>query len=581
MAENTPEPNENEPLTSPETVNTTPEAASAASETVNAVSEGTNAAPETANVTSETTNAAPETATTAPEAAPSRPASARGLAWSSLPDYIPGRGANLRKHQEAIASGVVFADADVASEETPETTGMEASEGDAGGAGGTGGAPGNGPGNAPKGKLHIPEHNPNEASMWWMQVRDTRSTTARRRSHRKRRLQFYYMLMVTFTIAGVILVALGSLIRYYFFSDARDVFVSKAKEVVRFEPLHQSTVRSLAFSTDGRYLVSTSEDRTAILWDAQTGEKLRILEGHADAVTCVAVGNLPETAMGGNTPLGRLLVMTGSKDRYSILWNVDVNPAKPIYRLGEQPPLESAKADVEDASDNELTHILDDNVSGGGSSTSSRHLGAVTCVALSADGQTAMSGSSDHSVFLWNVNSGSRSHVVSMHSDTVQAVAFSPDGKYYATAGSDSKVYVWNTVDNTLAYALSGHSGSVTSLCFSKDGFRLLSGSRDNTAVLWDTISGRPLNKLFGKTEMTTVFLSPDSHYAVTNVHENAVDLWDMDTSTKLIQVLTNAPILAFAVSPVVDSTGRPMFAAVVTTDNRIAIYSLLENTKQ
>ena len=77
---------------------------------------------------------------------------------------------------------------------------------------------------------------------------------------------------------------------------------------------------------------------------------------------------------------------------------------------------------------------------------------------------------------------------------------------------------------------------------------------------------------------MTTVFLSPDSHYAVTNVHENAVDLWDLDTSTKLIQVLTNAPILAFAVSPVVDSTGRPMFAAVVTTDNRITIYSLLEN---
>ena len=552
------------------------------SETTGMTPEASKVAPETATVTSETANAAAETTSAPPTTAPSRPASARGLAWSSLPDYIPGRGANLRKHQEAMASGVVFAE-----ESTSANTAAAAGEvSNASGmaVGGEAGEPE--PGNAPEGasgreaqpKLHIPEHNPNEASMWWMQVRDTRSTTARRRSHRKRRLQFYYMLMVTFTIAGVVLVALGSLIRYYFFSDSRDLFVSKAKEIVRFEPLHQSTVRSLAFSEDGRYLVSTSEDRTAILWDAQTGEKLRILEGHTDAVTCAAVGNLPETAMGGNTVLGRLLVMTGSKDRYCILWNVDANPAKPIYRLGEQPPLENAKADVEDVGDNELTHILDDNLSSGNSSTSSRHLGAVTCVALSTDGQTAMSGSTDHSVFLWNVNAGSRSHVVSMHSDTVQAVAFSPDGKYYATAGSDSKVYVWNTSDNTLAHALSGHSGSVTSLCFSKDGFRLLSGSRDNTAVLWDTISGRPLNKLFGKTEMTTVFLSPDSHYAVTNVHENAVDLWDLDTSTKLIQVLTNAPILAFAVSPVVDSTGRPMFAAVVTTDNRITIYSLLEN---
>jgi len=61
---------------------------------------------------------------------------------------------------------------------------------------------------------------------------------------------------------------------------------------------HSDWVRSMAFSTDGKQVVSRSDDKTVRLWDAATGTALQTLEGHSDWVSSAAFspdGNLLPT----------------------------------------------------------------------------------------------------------------------------------------------------------------------------------------------------------------------------------------------------------------------------------------------
>ena len=54
-----------------------------------------------------------------------------------------------------------------------------------------------------------------------------------------------------------------------------------------------SRVRSVAFSPDSALLLSGSDDRMTRVWSTGTWQQLTVLEGHTDAVTCVAfIGGL-------------------------------------------------------------------------------------------------------------------------------------------------------------------------------------------------------------------------------------------------------------------------------------------------
>lgn len=80
-------------------------------------------------------------------------------------------------------------------------------------------------------------------------------------------------------------------------------------QVVRLLKGHQSVILSLAFSADGRRLVSGSADKTARIWDIASGQSPYTLSGHHDAIYAVAF-----------SPDGRLAV-TGSDDDTLKLWD--------------------------------------------------------------------------------------------------------------------------------------------------------------------------------------------------------------------------------------------------------------------
>ncbi len=180
------------------------------------------------------------------------------------------------------------------------------------------------------------------------------------------------------------------------------------------------------------------------------------------------------------------------------------------------------------------------------------HSDTVNSVAFSPDGQSLASGSDDNYINIWNMSSGKLIRTINGHRSTVNSVAFSPDGQSLASASSDKTINIWNLATGKNVRTLTGHSGSVYSVAFSPDKQTLASGSGDKTINIWNLATGKISRTLKGHTDLVrSVAFSPDGQTLASGSWDNTINIWRVSTGEKLRTLSENySPVNSVAFSP-------------------------------
>jgi WD40 repeat protein len=195
------------------------------------------------------------------------------------------------------------------------------------------------------------------------------------------------------------------------------------------------TFTSLAFSPNGKYIVSGNSDNQLQLWNL-TGKLVQSpFQGHTKRIMSVAFS--PDSKY----------IVSGSQDSTTKLWSFRGRLILDRYSL----PTTSY----------------------------------VTSVAFSPNGKLIVSGNTDKNVILQD-RKGDLPQIFRGHENAVTSVAFSPDGKYIVSGSYDKTVRLWN-IEGSPPQIFKGHEDVVTSVAFSPDGKYIVSGSSDKTVRFWDT----------------------------------------------------------------------------------------------
>ena len=284
---------------------------------------------------------------------------------------------------------------------------------------------------------------------------------------------------------------------------------------------HTDYVQSIAFSSDGRLLVSGSDDMTVKLWDMQTGGVVKTFSGHANYVLSVSIS--PDCTM----------IASGSDDWTTRLWNVQsgkchcvieqqsfvvyvsISPRHPQYLIS----ISGGKVWQWDFNGHQIPPVYDG-----------------THIAFSPDHtQFALCNGDAITV----QNSDSRATVTEFHvaDSETEHCCFSPDGRLVAAAAGRT-VYIWDITSPNphLVGTFAGHTDIIHSLVFSSPS-TLISASEDDLVKFWeieilstDSTVANPQSTSLALLSTCSVSLQARAGVAVSAHADGVVKTWDIST---------------------------------------------------
>ena len=318
---------------------------------------------------------------------------------------------------------------------------------------------------------------------------------------------------------------------------------------------HKNRISALAFSPDGKTLITASIYGKIRAWDTTTGsQRFACSEHFGNALGFV----FPETGstftsvhpLNWNTvQLKDWDVNTGNQLSARFV-NIDdefraISPGGKTLVTHE--PHENKITQVWDVKAKRVRATLK-----GSPKKRKRRFGYFRAeYTFSADGTTVASGGQDNVVRLWDATARQPSGLkkffgfadtrhprltIQGHPVHARTLAFSPDGKMLAGGSNAGAIHLWNTHTGTKLLTLKGHYNRVSALAFSPDGKTLASGSQNGEIILWDTANGTQgsTNIFEPPVKVGQLLFSSDGTILISGNWKGMIHLWDVHTGRLL-----------------------------------------------
>jgi WD40 repeat protein len=320
---------------------------------------------------------------------------------------------------------------------------------------------------------------------------------------------------------------------------------------------HAHMVSSVAFSGDGKFLVSAASDHLVRLHDAKTGRLIRSIGKEqsltgvyhgARWITSVAISADGKTVAAGNNA-GLVCVCDAATGRELHRLGIGYAPLSLAFGTGGKTvALSGPRVGIYDLTGGTKIRWLNAPPTG------------AMRVAFSLDGKTLAAGSSDGTVRLWNVATDKELLQLKGHRQSVTSVAFSPDGKMLVSAGAGGGLFLRNTTTGK-GKRLFAHKGGVAGVAFLPDGKTIVSaGMADGLILLHEVGTHKTVRRIEQPDgNVTAMALSPDGKTMALVTGDTAVRLWDVGTGRRVAHPASHEAqvhFLAFS------AKGRRVFSA-------------------